>query len=122
LEPETTPEPEEKEQQDKGAATTNGENQDGAQQGWQDMSEYEREEGGFEVGELGDRSNFVASGGDAPGVEPTAALQEQEEVGSKRKAKDDKEARKKAKKERNKEFKKQKENKKREKKGAEDEE
>jgi hypothetical protein len=116
LEPEPTPEPEGGEQQDAENAQKEG-NQiasqshkgEGKEQGWQDMSEYEREEGGIEVGELGERSNFVTSGGDAPAVEPTSAIEGHDELRTKRKAKEDKEARKKAKKERNKEFKKQKE-------------
>jgi hypothetical protein len=127
LEPEATPEPEDAEKQDEKIAQEGGKQIDsqsqigeGTEQGWQDMSEYEREEGGVEVGELGARNNFVASGADAPAVEATGASEGQEEVGSKRKAKEDKEARKKAKKERNKEFKRQKE-KKRETVGDDDE-
>jgi hypothetical protein len=75
---------------------------------WQNQSEYEREQAVDEVGEIGDRSNFVGEGGDAPEVEVTGSA-ELEDGGKKRKAKDDKEARKLAKKERNKEFKKAKE-------------
>jgi hypothetical protein len=116
LEPEATPEPEETGAQDD-ASSANGkksaksdagnvQGEGAAAEGWQDMSEYERDEGGVEVGELGDRDHFVKSGGDAPPVQVTGV---QEDIGTKRKAKDDKEARKKAKKERNKEFKRQKE-------------
>lgn len=83
--------------------------------GWQNLSEYEREDDGVEVGEIGERNNFVKSGGDAPEVQVTGgAEEEQEEVegSKKRRSKEDKEARKKAKKERNKEFKREKEKKK----------
>lgn len=115
LEPEATPEPEADDKWGTKEATLAKENvetevavEQAAQEGWQDLSEYEREQG-VEVGEIGDRSNFVGSGGDAPDVQATG-----EEVGEKRKltAAEDKEARKKAKKERNKEFKRQKESKK----------
>lgn len=78
-----------------------------ANEGWMDKETYELEEGAVdEVGELGERSNFVQSGGVAPEVEAT----DEAGAGSKRKAKpDDKEARKKAKKEREKEFRKKRE-------------
>lgn len=116
LEPEPTPEPEGAEQQHTenaqkqgGHMASQGHTGEGKEQGWQDMAEYEREEGGIELGELSERNHFVTSGGDAPAVEPTSAIEGHDDVGSKRKAKEDKEARKKAKKERNKEFKKQKE-------------
>jgi len=76
-----------------------------ANEGWMDKETYELEEGAVdEVGELGERSNFVASGGAVPEVEAT-----DEGAGSKRKAAQDKEARKKAKKEREAEFKKKRE-------------
>ncbi|KAF2749453.1 hypothetical protein M011DRAFT_398331 [Sporormia fimetaria CBS 119925] len=108
LEPEASPEPEERRFGGSNKTVFNEEGvnteaEQSAQEGWQDKAEFEREEGVVEVGEIGDRSNFVGSGGDAPAVRAT---------GQKRSLLDDKEARKKAKKERNKEFKKQKEMKK----------
>ena len=65
------------------------------EEGWQDLEEFQREQGGVEVGEIGDRSNFVEDGDAEPPVLAT---------GSARK-KVDKEARKKAKKEREQEKK-----------------
>ena len=35
---------------------------------WQDLEEFQREQGGVEVGEIGDRSNFVEDGGAEPPV------------------------------------------------------
>lgn len=119
LEPEATPEPEEQEpgfqSKKKQGKKQDADTVSGAEEGWQDMSEYEREEGVTEVGDLGEGVNFVQSGGQAPDVVATGE-DDAEEVGGKRKAKEDKEARKKAKKARDKEFKKQKEMKKKEKK------
>lgn len=82
--------------------------EESANEGWQPMSEYEREEGRVEVGEIGDRDNFVAAGVEEPVVH---VVGEDVVAGQKRKGgeeKLDKEARKKAKKERNKEFKRKK--------------
>lgn len=116
LEPEATPEPEEKEQDSK-ASNWKGKGKksrrgadiiDGAQNEWQDMSEFEREEAEIEVGEIGDRVNVVREGGDAPKVEVTGGA---EQDGKKRKKGGDgegvvdKETRKKAKKARHKEEK-----------------
>jgi hypothetical protein len=104
LEPEKTPEPEE-EEPDLGITTLNGnmngQTADKEQGDWQEMSEFEREEGMIEVGELGDRTNVVAEGGEVPEIEAAGAKQD----GAKRKkggdeAGLDKEARKKAKKDR----------------------
>ncbi|KAF2658278.1 hypothetical protein K491DRAFT_776473 [Lophiostoma macrostomum CBS 122681] len=71
-----------------------------ANEGWQNMSEYEREEGAVEVGEVGDRNNFVRSEGIAEDVDmdgqATSGAQD-EQAGAKRKAVVNKEARKKAK-------------------------
>lgn len=79
--------------------------EESANQGWMDKETYELEEGAVdEVGEVGERSNFVASGGAVPEVKAS-----EEGAGNKRKAAQDKEARKKAKKERTKEFKKKRE-------------
>jgi hypothetical protein len=94
-----------------------------ANEGWQNMSEYEREEGVLEVGEVGDRSNFVRS---EPIVEDVGldsqdtvvandsqatvgAEDEQATVGAKRKVAVDKEARKKAKKDKKKGMRREKE-------------
>ncbi|KAF2198201.1 hypothetical protein GQ43DRAFT_340335, partial [Delitschia confertaspora ATCC 74209] len=75
------------------------------EEGWQAMSEYEREEGAIEVGEIGDRDHFVGAGGEEPVVE----VHGEDGESKKRKGEGlDKEARKKAKKERNKEFKRKK--------------
>ncbi|KZM23043.1 uncharacterized protein EKO05_0008167 [Ascochyta rabiei] len=112
LEPEATPEPEEEEangarakysNKGKGKRTTFA-NADadadadadaaGVHIEWQDKDVYEREQGELDMGDLGDRTNVVAEGGDVPDVEVT---------GEKRKGADaklDKDARKKAKKER----------------------
>jgi len=65
------------------------------EEGWQDLEEFQREQGGVEVGEIGDRSNFVEDGGAESPVLATGS------VGKKV----DKEARKKAKKEREQEKK-----------------
>ena len=143
LEPEMTPEPEEEEGRDNKSSKKSGGGLKGkrgkaaqqgtgeAAEGWQDMSEYEREEGVVEVLEDAterERDNFVRSGGEVPEVVDTEEVDgegegEDEEGGRKRKkaggeadAKMDKAARKMAKKERNKEFKRDKE-KKRSKKG-----
>ena len=78
---------------------------------WQDLSEFEREQGGTEIGELGQRDNFVQSGGEPPVVQVVDDA-DQGDASNKRKANEDKEARKRAKKERNKEFKRDKEKKK----------
>lgn len=128
LEPEKTPEPElqnwdgeegrkrrtkdghRKAFQTEGAANANGEGAAvTADEGWQNMSEYERDEGLVEVGEIDDRSNFVQSQPIVDGDVTGGA--EGVQANSKRKAdgKLDKEARKKAKKARNEERKRAKE-------------
>ncbi|KAK7181389.1 hypothetical protein DPSP01_008728 [Paraphaeosphaeria sporulosa] len=108
LEPEPTPEPEggERNAVDGTKDQPNAGMTDGtAAEDWQDMSEFEREEGAIEVGEVGDRSNFVAQ----EEIEPGHLSGE----GKKRKTDDagklDKAARKKAKKAKDKEFRAQKE-------------
>lgn len=111
LEPEPTPEPEGEDQaafdstSDPHGQPNAGKTDGTAAEDWQEMSEFEREEGAIEVGEVGDRSNFV----------------QQEEIesghlsgeGKKRKTEDasklDKAAKKKAKKAKDKEFRAQKE-------------
>lgn len=110
LEPEPTPEPEEQDEGEgaagkwagkkgKGKKTTFADGDEPAaahvEVEWQDKETYEREQGEMEIGEIGDRTNVVAEGGEEPVVEVSAA-------GEKRKGdeKMDKEARKKAKKER----------------------
>lgn len=109
LEPEPTPEPE---GDDRNTGVNDTQDQSKTKQGadtaveeWQEMSEYEREEAVIEVGDIGDRTNFV----------------QQEEIeaghlsgeGKKRKKEEDgkldKAARKKAKKAKDKEFRAQKE-------------
>lgn len=121
LEPEPTPEPEERPEEGKKKRSKGGEEVEAApvvaEEEWQDLEEYEREQEGVEVGEIGERDNFVASGGEVPDVDTTAGAEDSEAVGEKRKSKvdksDSKEARKKAKKEREKEFKRDKERQKR---------
>ncbi|CAI6341661.1 unnamed protein product [Periconia digitata] len=95
LEPEATPEPEEPRSSKKSKtgkeATTDG------TEDWQSMSEWEKEEGQIEVGEVGERSNVVQEGGEAP------------EVGKSDEQKVDKETRKQLKKQRAKQLRKEKE-------------
>jgi hypothetical protein len=43
---------------------------------WQDKAEYEREEGVYEVGDVGVRSNFVQEGGEEPEVQAMAGALE----------------------------------------------
>lgn len=64
------------------------------EEGWQDLEEFQREQGRVEVGEIGDRSNFVEDGSAESPVLATGSA-----------GKVDKEARKKAKKEREQEKK-----------------
>jgi hypothetical protein len=64
-----------------------------AEEGWQDIEEWQREQGPV-VGEIGERSNFVAEGVEEP------VVVEHKVVGGKGSGKVDKAARKKAKKER----------------------
>ncbi|KAF2185086.1 hypothetical protein K469DRAFT_708362 [Zopfia rhizophila CBS 207.26] len=125
LEPEPTPEPGDDEGNENRRKSKKG-RKEGAEgsdtvaraeeEEWQNMSEYEREEGGIEVGEIGPRDTFVQAGGE-PEVHVVGESEVEEvEIGQKRKKikderKKDKEARKKAKKERNKEFKREKEKK-----------
>ena len=111
LEPEPTPEPEGEDQnQHNNGFSGKGKKAAAATEDWQDMSEFEREEGMIEVGEVGDRSNFVQEGGEAPELETSAGA---EGEGKKRRqdeeGKIDKAARKKAKKAKDKEFRAQKE-------------
>ena len=108
LEPEPTPEPEEGEKdQDSSALNGRGgasKKKAAVTEDWQDMSEYEREEGMVEVGEVGDRTNFVQEGGDAESEAMAGQKRSGEGDG-----KMDKAARKKAKKAKDKEFRAQKE-------------
>ena len=112
LEPEGTPEPQGEDAVAEGFGSGNksGQAKDGKggkeTEEWQDMAEYEREEGVIEVGEVGIRSTAVQEGGKEPRVQVTGGAP----VGKKRKeavinseagGKLDKEARKKAKKEKN---------------------
>ncbi|KAF1845891.1 uncharacterized protein K460DRAFT_366738 [Cucurbitaria berberidis CBS 394.84] len=113
LEPEKTPEPEE----DDGADTESwGHGKKSGGQGgkkrkltgdteWQDMADYEREEGFVEIGEVGTRTTVVQDGGAEPDVEVTGQIPN---IG--------KEARKKAKKEKNQQEKREREKKRAEKK------
>ncbi|KAF1971365.1 hypothetical protein BU23DRAFT_180289 [Bimuria novae-zelandiae CBS 107.79] len=115
LEPEPTPEPEGANQARDSSALNgvNGQAKEAAAvtEEWQEMSEFEREEGMVEVGEVGNRSNFVQEGGEAPELETSVGAAGE---GKKKRRKDeedklDKAARKKAKKAKDKEFRAQKE-------------
>ncbi|KAF1929867.1 uncharacterized protein M421DRAFT_419634 [Didymella exigua CBS 183.55] len=100
LEPEATPEPEVAEVEERytgrgqGKGKGEGEtraDETGGEVEWQDKDVYEREQGGTEIGEVGERTNVVAEGGEEPGVEAS---------GKRGGEALDKEARKRAKKER----------------------
>jgi hypothetical protein len=115
LEPEKTPEPEENEDENAdglGAGKKFNKKRKGfttlREEDWEDKAVYEQEQGGIEVGEIGDRMNFVQEGGEEPEVQVTTGAEE--DTGVKKRKKEgeassgdavvDKEARKKAKKER----------------------
>ncbi|PVH97799.1 hypothetical protein DM02DRAFT_67780 [Periconia macrospinosa] len=110
LEPEATPEPEEQNEEGrsrkKGRKDADTANETG--EDWQTMSEWEREEGLIEVGEVGERTHVVQEGGEAPEVGV-----EGEEDAAKKQTSDgkkvDKEERKKQKKQRAKQLRKEKE-------------
>jgi hypothetical protein len=80
LEPEGTPEPEDGAGESTGGMQIGGSKKDkrnksgdsSKPQGWQDRAEYEREEGVMEIGEIGDRSNFVQECGEMPEVQVTS--------------------------------------------------
>jgi hypothetical protein len=110
LEPEKTPEPEEEDANEnaEGAGKKFGKKRKGVKDGdWVEKAVYDRDQGFVEVGEVGDRANFVQEGGEEPEVQVTEGAQEE---GAKKRKTDgetdqgsagmDKEARKKAKKER----------------------
>ncbi|KAH7401970.1 hypothetical protein DE146DRAFT_450015 [Phaeosphaeria sp. MPI-PUGE-AT-0046c] len=108
LEPEKTPEVEEIEDENADAygagkynkkrksvpdATTDSD--------WEPLAQFEAEQGGIEIGEIGDRSNFVQEGGEEPEVQTASGVQEPEKKRKKGGAGlTDKEARKQAKRER----------------------
>ncbi|KAF2034783.1 hypothetical protein EK21DRAFT_97410 [Setomelanomma holmii] len=114
LEPEKTPEPEDNGEEEfaggrKFKKKGGNKRKETSVEDWQDKAQYEQEEGGFEIGELGPRTNFVEEGGEEPQVEITGGPQEER---SKKMKKDEagaggeerkmsKEARKLAKKEKN---------------------
>ncbi|KAL5121905.1 hypothetical protein ACEQ8H_000121 [Pleosporales sp. CAS-2024a] len=111
FEPEKTPEPEE----DSGAKKSSKNKRKDlsttmADADWQDKAEYEAEQGGVEVGEVGDRTNVVQGGGEEPEIQLTGGAAQN---GAKKRktgaqAMTDKEARKAAKKEREKAWKREK--------------
>ncbi|KAH6866954.1 hypothetical protein J4E91_004030 [Alternaria rosae] len=80
---------------------------------WQDLAEYQAEQGDIEIGEIGDRTNVVQEGGEEPQVQSTKGKDKKrtnaqvEEQGPADGA-IDKEARKRAKKERDQQRKKEK--------------
>jgi hypothetical protein len=80
---------------------------------WQDLAEYQAEQGDIEIGEIGDRTNVVQEGGEEPQVQSTKGRDKKrtnaqvEEQGPADGA-IDKEARKRAKKERDQQRKKEK--------------
>jgi hypothetical protein len=96
LEPEATPEPEEDAAADsaRGKKGKKGKKAEPVEIEWQDKSDYEREQGEIEVGDVGDRVHVVQEGGEEPTVEVTG--EKRKEAGGKV----DKDARKRAKKER----------------------
>ncbi|KAF2645750.1 hypothetical protein P280DRAFT_476233 [Massarina eburnea CBS 473.64] len=107
LEPEPTPEPEEQAEgaswggkKGRKSALVNKEAATAEDGEWMSMSEFEREEGQVEVGEVGDRSNAVQEGEDweADGAKKRKSTSDGK--------KSDKDARKKAKKERQEQMKK----------------
>jgi hypothetical protein len=114
LEPQATPEPEEQEH-DSGTSDWKGKGKkankrthitDGTQNEWQSMSEYEREEGNIEVGDIGDRMNVVQEGDNAPEAEMMGGAEQggrEKKPGSEGAGPGDKKARKQAKKARHKE-------------------
>lgn len=73
LEPEPTPEPEEQGDRDQSWKGKNKKTSfvDETALEWQDKAVYEQEQGEVEVGEIFDRSNVVAEGGEEPVVEVT---------------------------------------------------
>lgn len=84
LEPEGTPEPEDGAGEGAGGMSSSGNKKDkrnksgdgSTAQGWQDRAEYEREEGVMEIGEIGNRTNFVQEGGEMPEVQVTSGQPE----------------------------------------------
>lgn len=118
LEPERTPEPEEDQDavtEGLGNGRKSGKDRKGDRGGnksksteddeWQDMAEYEREEGVVEVGDIGTRTTIVQEGGEESDVQVTGGAQDGKRkraaVDSEAVAQLSKEARKKAKKEKN---------------------
>lgn len=108
LEPEKTPEVEEIEDEDANAYGSGKHSKkrksaphETTDSDWEPLAQFEADQGGIEIGEVGDRSNFVQDGGEEPEVRATTGAQES---GKKRKkggaGLTDKEARKQAKKER----------------------
>jgi hypothetical protein len=93
LEPEGTPEPEDGAGEGTGGIQFGGSKKDkrnksgdsSTSQGWQDRAEYEREEGVMEIGEVGDRSNFVQEGGEMPEVQVTSGEPEKSDKKDKKK-------------------------------------
>ena len=78
--PEKTPEPEEEEAAEGSKFANKGKKRNNFTSAlndeWQDKAEFERQEGMIEVGELGERSNFVQEGGEEPEVQVTDGAQE----------------------------------------------
>lgn len=118
LEPERTPEPEEDDDAVFGGVSkgkTSGKDRKGGKSGksskttdddeWQDMAEYEREEGVVAVGEVGTRTTVVQEDGEEPEAHATSGAQDtkrkRDTVDGEAFGKLSKEARKKAKKEKN---------------------
>ncbi|CAO2649102.1 Nn.00g100510.m01.CDS01 [Neocucurbitaria sp. VM-36] len=122
LEPERTPEPEEdqdavtegldsgrKSRKDRKGGKGGNKEKSTKDDEWQDMAEYEREEGVVEVGDIGTRTSIVQEGGKESEVQATGDAQDGKRkratVDSEAVAQLSKEARKKAKKERNQQWK-----------------
>jgi hypothetical protein len=108
LEPEKTPEPEEDEEGADRFSKKGGKKRKTAPDAttaddWEPLEQFERDQGNFEIGEVGDRDNFAQEGAEEPAVEVTGGAQQ---GGAKKQKKDtkglsEKEARKLAKKEKN---------------------
>jgi hypothetical protein len=106
LEPERTLDAEEEEEGEGKDSVAGGQGGKGAavQEDWQDMASYQAEQGGIEIGEVGDRTNVVQEGGEEPEVQSKDNKKRKKDQADGQQApadgQMDKEARKKAKKDR----------------------
>ena len=104
LEPDRTLDVDEEEEDAAGASTGTGGKSAAAIEDWQDMAAYQAEQGGIEIGEVGERTNVVQDGVEEPEVQSKEKKKRKKDQVDGEQApahgKLDKEARKKAKKER----------------------